>query len=88
MNANLFYGYFECMSINDVTDTMKALQPTMALQVTTSANGLYTISAYGTFDGDAEDWLLEPVDFEMFQGDARFESTKKLYETLKSNGEY
>ena len=88
MNANLFYDYFECMGISEVTDTMKALQDTMAIQVTTSSNGIYTVSAYGTFYGDAEELGLEDVDCGMFQGDARFESTKKLYETLKANGEY
>lgn len=89
MNANLFYGYFEIMGINEVLDTMKAMQGTMAIEITSSmSGGLYTVSAYGTFDGDAEDWGLEDADCDMFQGEARFESTKKLYETMKANGEF
>lgn len=88
MNTNLVYGYFECMMLNDVTNTMKALQDTMAIEVSTSMNGVYTLSAYGTFNGDAEDMGLEDANCGMFQGEARFESTKKLYETMKANGEF
>ncbi len=86
MKTNLFYGYFECMSLVEVTDTMKEFQSTMAIEVTTSMKGFYTLSAYGTYDGDAEDWGLEDASCSMFQDEACFESTKKLYETLKSNG--
>lgn len=61
MNANLFYGYFEIMGINEVLDTMKAMQGTMAIEITSSmSGGFYTVLAYGTFDAMQRtgDWKM------------------------------
>ena len=53
----------------------------MAINVVSVAPTLFRVSAYGIFDGDAEDWGFESADCGMFQGEEVFEATKKLYET-------
>ena len=84
----LYYWRFECMSLSEVAELMEAFQGTMAIQVLSYTSNCYSLSAYGAFDGDAEDWGLEDASCGMFQGEPIFESTKKLYETLKANGEF
>ena len=86
MNTNLFYGYFECITLDEVTEIVKSTNGKMAVVLTSTGNNIFTLSLYGTFDGDAEDWGFDDAECDMFQGNARFEQTKKLYETLKSNG--
>lgn len=86
MNTKLFYGYYECITLNEVTEIVTSTNGKMAVVLTSTGNNVFTLSLYGTFDGDAGDYGFDDADCEMFQGEDRFEQTKKLYETLKSNG--
>ena len=87
--AKLFYGYYEDVDFDGVTKVMKAFQRSMAIEVKSSMRGgYYSVSVYGTFGGDAEYWGLSDADDTLYQGFDRFESTKKLYETMKANGEF
>lgn len=86
MNTKLFYGYYECITLNEVTEIVTSTNGKMAVVLTSTGNNVFTLSLYGTFDGDADDYGFDDADCEMFQGEDRFEQTKKLYEILKSNG--
>lgn len=88
MSTKIYHGYYECLSADEVADTMKSLQKTMAIQVSTQMKGFYTLSAYGHFNGDPDDMGLEDVSTETFHGDSMYDSTKKLYEALFSNHEF
>lgn len=88
MNAKLFGGYYECLTLKEVTETIKATNGKMAVQLVSTGDGIFTLTLYGTFDGDAEAWGLLDADDEMFQDIAQYEATKKLYETLKANGSF
>ena len=78
---NLVYARFEEMTVNEVSELMRIASGKMAIKVTSVAPTLFRVSAYGIFDGDAEDWGFESADCGLFQGEEEFEATKKLYET-------
>lgn len=78
---NLVYARFERMTVNEVSELMRIASDKMAINVVSVAPALFRVSAYGIFDGDAEDWGFESVDCGLFQGEEEFEATKKLYET-------
>lgn len=78
---NLVYARFEGMTVNEVSELMRIASGKMAINVVSVAPTLFRVSAYGIFDGDAEDWGFESADCGMFQGEEVFEATKKLYET-------
>lgn len=86
MNTKLFYGYYECITLDEVSEIVTSTNGKMAVVLTSTGNNVFTLSLYGTFDGDADSYGFDDADCEMFQGQDRFEQTKKLYETLKSNG--
>ena len=78
---NLVYARFERMTVDEVSELMRKASGKMAIKVASVAPTLFRVSAYGIFDGDAEDWGFESADCGMFQGEKEFEATKKLYET-------
>lgn len=78
---NLVYARFERMTVNEVSELMKIASSKMAIKVASVAPTLFRVSAYGIFDGDAEDWGFESADCGLFHGESEFETTKKLYET-------
>lgn len=78
---NLVYARFERMTVNEVSELMRVASDKMAINVVSVAPALFRVSAYGIFDGDAEDWGFESADCGLFQGEKEFEATKKLYET-------
>ena len=78
---NLVYARFDEMIVNEVSELMRIASGKMAINVVSVAPTLFRVSAYGIFDGDAEDWGFESADCGMFQGEEVFEATKKLYET-------
>ena len=77
---NLVYARFEEMTVDEISELMRIASEKMAINVVSVAT-LFRVSAYGIFDGDAEDWGFESADCGMFQGEEVFEATKKLYET-------
>ena len=78
---NLVYARFERMTFDEVSELMRKASGKMAVKITSVAPTLFRVSAYGIFEGDAEDWGFESTDCGMFQGEEEFEATKKLYET-------
>lgn len=78
---NLVYAHFEGMTVNEVSELMRIASEKMAIKVASATPTLFRVSAYGIFDGDAEDWGFESADCGLFQGEEEFEATKKLYET-------
>lgn len=78
---NLVYARFERMTFDEVSELMRKASDKMAVKITSVAPTLFRVSAYGIFEGDAEDWGFESADCGMFQGEEEFEATKKLYET-------
>lgn len=86
---NYLYWRYETLTLKQVVEIMNEMHATMAIRVTTGvSSSLYSVSVYGTYEGDAEDWGLEDATLGMFQGEPNFEETKKLYETLKENGQF
>lgn len=77
---NLVYARFERMTVSEVSELMRIASDKMAINVVSVAPALFRVSAYGIFDGDAEDWGFESANCGMFQGEEEFEATKKLYE--------
>ncbi len=86
MNAKLFGGYYECLTLKEAAEAVQATNGKMAVQLVSTGEGVFTLTLYGKFDGDAEAWGLLDADDEMLQDIPQYEATKKLYETLKANG--
>ena len=78
---NLVYARFEAMTVDEISELMRIASEKMAIKIASVAPTLFRVSAYGIFDGDAEDWGFESADCGLFQGEEEFEATKKLYET-------
>jgi hypothetical protein len=55
---NLVYARFDEMTVNEVSELMRIASGKMAINVVSVAPTLFRVSAYGIFDGDAEDWGL------------------------------
>lgn len=51
---NLVYARFERMTVNEVSELMRIASGKMAINVVSVAPTLFRVSAYGIFDGDAE----------------------------------
>lgn len=55
---NLVYARFEAMTVDEISELMRIASEKMAIKVSSATPTLFRVSAYGIFDGDAEDWGL------------------------------
>ena len=90
MKQILVYGYFECLNFGEIESLLKdeKVNETMAFVITNCSGNTFRFYGYGTFNGDAEAWGFEDATCDMFQGEKNFEEVKKMYETMKANGEF
>ena len=74
---NLVYARFEEMTVNEVSELMRIASGKMAIKIASVAPTLFRVSAYGIFDGDAEDWGFERAECGLFHGEEENEATNK-----------
>jgi hypothetical protein len=50
------------MTVDEISELMRIASEKMAIKVSSATPTLFRVSAYGIFDGDAEDWGFESAD--------------------------
>ena len=88
---DLVYGFLEMVPMEQINElvchvTNDDNDCEMAFEIESQTPGLFSVSAYGLCEHFMVDYFgFEPADDNFYDHDARYITTKQLYERIKSN---
>lgn len=91
MKKDLVYGYLEMVPMEQINELVSYINNDdndceMAFEIESQTLGLFSVSAYGLCDHCVADYYgFEPADDDFYDNDARYVTTKQLFERISSN---